>query len=153
LSIGWNYADQCPAHWRIPHYLVVAGTIGIVIVAIVTIQTFLQFNTSSKKDRPSALLAFGSIGLLVVLILLFLFSIGWFIAGCIWVFRAWNKVQYKNPKRSDYCHSTLYRFAFWVLILTICYILLLSYRIIQRIRQVVKNSKKGLPKPVPTAEV
>lgn len=153
IIIGWNYADECPVHWRIPHYLVVAGTVGLIGVALIIVQNLLTLHFSSKPNNPSFIFVCGSLGLTAVCIFLFLFSIGWFIAGCIWVFRVWNKVQYQTRKRSDYCHSTLYRFAFWLLFFTICCILLLGYRIINQIRQRINDRKKGPAIPVPTVEV
>lgn len=37
----------------------------------------------------------------------------------MWVFGARNEVKYDTTDgRSKYCHSTLYQFAFWIIILT-----------------------------------
>jgi hypothetical protein len=152
LVIGWRYADECPIHWRIPHYLVVAGTIGLVGIALVIAQNLLKFYALPKANNPGFIFTFGSRSITVVCIFLIIFIIGWFIAGCIWVFRVWNKVQYRDRKGLDYCHPILYRFAFGLLFLTICYILLIVYRVYKQLYRQAIDSKKGPATLVPTVE-
>ena len=54
-----------------------------------------------------------------VIAALLLFLLAWFVAGCYWVFRSWKIVQYDDPEQGDYCHPFLYRFAYWMLLLTL----------------------------------
>ncbi|CAF0798713.1 unnamed protein product [Rotaria sordida] len=127
LIIGWRYADNCPANWHIPHYLVVSGVIGLTLIILDIIFDLLASYAKSKLDDTTLRASHcgaccGLCGLLIVIICLILFLVGWFIAGCIWVFRVWNKIQYNDPHGFDYCHPILYRFAFWLLLLSIIYI-------------------------------
>lgn len=54
-----------------------------------------------------------------VSLFLYAFLFIWFILGCIWVFSVWGAVQYTNPHQGTYCHHTLYRFAFTILLISL----------------------------------
>jgi hypothetical protein len=130
IIVGRRYADQCPINWRIPHYLVVAGAVAITLIVFTILQAVLAFCCLASTVRDDdevrnadvaaccgACGAICSIGIVAFFLVTFLFA--WFIAGCVWVFGAWNKVQHKYPNQNNYCHPTLFRFAFWLLILSI----------------------------------
>ncbi|CAF4575488.1 unnamed protein product [Rotaria sp. Silwood1] len=119
LIVGWHYANKCPFNWHIPHYLVVSGVIGLILIILNAVLDFLASHAKSMLDDATVRASHcgaccGMCGLLIVISGLIIFLVGWSIAGCIWVFRAWNKIQYENPDRYDYCHPTLYRFAYWL---------------------------------------
>ncbi|CAF3637748.1 unnamed protein product [Rotaria sordida] len=50
LIIGWRYADNCPANWHIPHYLVVSGIIGLTLIILDIIFDLLASYAKSKLD-------------------------------------------------------------------------------------------------------
>jgi hypothetical protein len=56
-------------------------------------------------------------------------AFGWFIAGNVWVFRNYNKVQHTDPFREPYsfCDKRLFLYAFWTIIVT--YIFFFVYAI------------------------
>ena len=53
------------------------------------------------------------------IVFIFLFNLFFvFLKGNVWVFGANNRVQHDNPQLNTYCQMTLYRFAFWIIIIT-----------------------------------
>jgi hypothetical protein len=155
LIIGWTYSDKCQLNWRIPHYLVVAGVIGIIIGILFVVARLLavlgiyQGNISVSTGLAACC---GICSIFVILAFLSIFYIGWFIAGCIWVFSAWGKVQYSDKDKNNYCHPTLYRFAFWLLLISVLYQVFICFRGGVIIRDQSKNKGKGGAIPVRTTE-
>ncbi|CAF0723475.1 unnamed protein product [Rotaria sp. Silwood1] len=148
LIIGWHYANKCPFNWHIPHYLVVSGVIGLILITLNAVLDFLASHAKSMLDDATVRASHcgaccGMCGLLIVISGLIIFLVGWSIAGCIWVFRAWNKIQYENPDRYDYCHPTLYRFAYWLFFLSITYILFSCCRMCTQAPKQITNKTKG----------
>ena len=143
VFIGWTYAGDCPIHWRIPHYLFVAGIIGIIIVILQFRDHILKICLKPKSNGSNGCVKLLSVLLAFAWIMLVLFLVGWFIAGCVWVFRVYNKVTYKNPARSDYCQPILYRFAFWLLICTFFIPLFQIVVGIIKVCKLVKQQKNG----------
>ena len=128
LYYGLNYKNQCRINWRIPQYLIVAGAVGLVYFGLNIIQNLLQRYIAKKITSTSAeasdflggcAATCGFCGICSISIILSLFLFGWSIAGCVWVFGVYNKVQYTRPTHALYCHETLYRAAFWFLIISI----------------------------------
>jgi hypothetical protein len=132
LYIGNRYANQCPANSHIPQYLIVAGVftliaiilgfiqIGLITKAAADVVLAAEDNTN-KADPTNKLIGTGvavcCITLVFTVLAFFLFI--WFIIGCIWVFSVWNTVQYVDRKQENYCHPVLYRFAFWILFISL----------------------------------
>ena len=116
-------------NWRIPHYSFIAGILGLVVIVLAMIQAVLTIVIASqvKEENNHAKVFVGATvglcGISIVVIFLVIFLMGWFIAGCIWVFGAWNRVQYNDPEGANYCHSVAYRVTFWLLIFSIAYYL------------------------------
>lgn len=144
IVVGWRYADQCPINWRIPHYSFIAGILGLVTIGLAILQAVLAIVLKSKVDRNEDLSA-GLVaisctlcGIAGVVVFLLIFLFGWFIAGCIWVFSVWSRVQYDDPAEPNYCHGTLYRVTFWLLFLSIIYQL---YSCIRSSRQTAVQAK------------
>ncbi|CAF2359645.1 unnamed protein product [Rotaria sp. Silwood2] len=155
--IGWRYADKCPFNWHIPHYLVVSGIVGLTVIILNIVFDLLTSYAKSKLDDTTIRASHfgaccGICGLLVVIVGLIVFFAGWSITGCIWIFRAWNKIQYENADRSDYCHPTLYRFAYWLFFLSIIYILIFCCRTCAQTSKQIPNKKKGPAIAVLTTE-
>jgi hypothetical protein len=84
--------------------------------------TYLSSKTMKSagkaSDRRSSVAAITSmtsplvIFLYIVSICITLFMLCWFIAGCIWIFGVWNKVEYDLVTDPDFCQPILYRVAF-----------------------------------------
>jgi succinate dehydrogenase hydrophobic anchor subunit len=152
LIIGLKYEDKCPVNKRIPHYLVVAGAVGLTLSGLSLAQIMLRICDVFKSDASASITKRLVRGISIVVFLLNIFIFAWFIAGCVWVFGAWNKVQYKRPNRTNYCSSTLYRFAFWLLLLSILYHLFTCCRSCTQLNESSNKKKKSGAIPVPTTE-
>jgi len=51
------------------------------------------------------------------------FLCGWFITGCVWVYRIyWPRTEPNSPTDLNYCNSVVYLFSFWLI--TTAYIFL-----------------------------
>jgi len=147
-----KYEDKCPVNKRIPHYLVVAGAVGLTLIGLTLAQIILRICDVFKSDASASTIKCLVRSIPIVAFLLNIFILGWFIAGCVWVFGAWNKVQYKHPYRTNYCSSTLYRFAFWLLLLSIFYHLFTCCRSCTQLNEPSNKKKKSGAMPVPTTE-
>lgn len=132
--MGRRYADQCPVDWHIPQYAFYAGIIALGSPVIIILQFMLAVilavkeviigqSTTSGDVVMARSLRCSKIAHRIILICFF----GWFIAGCVWIFGAWNDVQYDNPEKSNYCHPTLYRLNFWLSIISLFLLLRSSY--------------------------
>jgi len=127
LIIGRLYVNDCPINTNIPHYLVVAGSITLtdiilgILLGVLTVAIVKPAMKAADHDAVgtglTASICCLMCGITTVLFALAVFVMGWTIAGLIWVFGAWNKVQYVQPNQSNYCHPTLYRFTYWLFIL------------------------------------
>lgn len=91
IVIGALYIDKCSIEPMIPIYLIVAGAVHLVGFALLPLKfVFVKLMYAIE----------GILGL---------FSLCWFIAGSVWVFRIY-KVSHKA------CDDTVYNFAFGILI-------------------------------------
>ncbi|CAF3666693.1 unnamed protein product [Rotaria sp. Silwood1] len=127
VIIGRCYVNDCPVNPKIPHYLVVTGVValihtiliiikGVVIITIINPAKKARGINSKTVGASTGIACIPSIIALIIFVLS-IFMIGWTIAGLIWVFGAWSKVQYTEPTLSTYCHPTLYRFTYWLFFL------------------------------------
>ncbi|CAF0860614.1 unnamed protein product [Rotaria sordida] len=119
LAIGIAYQDQCSVNPNIPRYLIVTGACGLMVIAL-TIMIVGSFVCCVKQDTiAGSCITTCIIAMLIIIIFLMsLFLFVWFIVGNVWIFGAQNIVDFRNEQSSNYCHSTLYNFAFWILIIT-----------------------------------
>jgi len=151
-----KYAEQCPISRQIPHYLVVAGAVGLIGIGLHMILYIYQIYIVTKSDEISPIIKLVLDGISIILLLLMIFLSVWFIAGCVWLFRVWSKVQYENPNEPDYCHRTLYRFTFWILLISVIYQLFSYFRLFfygySLIRRISDKKNKDGATPVPTTE-
>jgi hypothetical protein len=93
----------------------------VVILGIIQNILTLKISTNHAEQTPEIDVAYSLLCVVCLHAILLFFLFVWFIAGCIWIFRVWNNVQYVDPNQGDYCHPVLYRFAFWLLILALIF--------------------------------
>lgn len=126
LVFGILYASECPVNKNIPFYMIVSGACGLAMVLFLLLSSTCSYcravvNTNKSTHR----LMIGTIALtrgLQGALAIFLFI--WFFFGNAWVFGARYRVRTDRPSdRNNYCHPTLYWFAFYVLIFTYIYAL------------------------------
>jgi hypothetical protein len=124
LVLGILYVGDCPINRNIPLYMIVSGACGLAIVILLLLSsagTYCRSISNAKKSSHgflicTAALARGMQGALAI----FLFI--WFFFGNIWVFTAGYRVRTDKPNDiNNYCHPTLYWFAFYILIFTYTY--------------------------------
>ncbi len=107
---GIRYLHDCPIQPRIPIYLLVQGTIGLLIFVIHLLAIVYILCLTKFKYYFIATIA-------TVTAFLGLFLFAWFIAGNIWTFSVVKRVQFINQTKSySYCNGHLYHAAFWLLI-------------------------------------
>ncbi|XP_063059418.1 transmembrane protein 272-like [Engraulis encrasicolus] len=105
VVIGSLYLKSCPVQKFIPIYLVVMGAFTLSLTLLSCLPCTQEPEDGSQTALSSVCTAWNSI------VSLFLFC--WFIAGNVWIYSKYQP-NYVNPDASDYCHKTLYLFAFWV---------------------------------------
>ncbi|CAF1497193.1 unnamed protein product [Adineta ricciae] len=121
IYIGWEYAEACPINYKIPKYLFIAGLVGIISSILSQLRNYLSGRSSTKssgevstrKAGITAATATNSIIATLITVItccLNIFLLVWFIRGCIWVFSAWNQVQYTHPNAATFCKPLVYRF-------------------------------------------
>ncbi|XP_063054123.1 transmembrane protein 272-like [Engraulis encrasicolus] len=105
VVIGSMYLESCPVQKFIPIYLVVKGTFTVSLTLLSCLPC-----TQAPEDGSQTTLSsvWRSVSYIV-----FLFLFCWFIAGNVWIYANYGP-NYDNPAAADYCHKTLYLFAFWV---------------------------------------
>ncbi len=108
IIVGAMRIDMCPIQPKVPVYLIVAGSLG---VAISLFQAAYFILAMRDLDTDSTDKCFVYIHIILTLV-----SFGWFIAGCVWVFKVW-KPDYDPTSGAEYCDEGLYLFAFVSLII------------------------------------
>ena len=128
IFMGWRYSQACPINKLIPHYSIVAGTVALLLVILISI-TQLITRVFGKKvfddnvdrrnpNRATMLVGCGICSIMCINLSLFIFLLGWSVTGLVWVIDAWYRVQYIHAERNDYCHPILYQFTFAILLIT-----------------------------------
>lgn len=107
IIIGAVYIKDCRAERYIPIYLIVMGVFGTVR----NVLDFLEYYRNKRGDKPFTPYHNKIVNL-------FLFC--WFIAGCVWVYRAY-KPNFDSPDHPLYCNRVLYLFTFWLINLTLIF--------------------------------
>jgi hypothetical protein len=112
----------------------------------------LQVSTDCAEQAPkkSSIASLLCVEGLLDLRLIFLFI--WFIIGCIWIYRSWNKVQYIDPNQNNYCHPVLYRFTFSFLLLALLLQILSCCQSCWKIPLEIKKLKNAKSSSTTTAE-
>ncbi|KAL5011352.1 hypothetical protein ScPMuIL_009903 [Solemya velum] len=105
VVIGAIYKNDCPIEHYIPIYLIVAGSFGIFKNLISLGQRFRNRgdeDADEKNAKPNPLD-----------MLINCFLLAWFIAGNVWIYGV-HKQWTADSTSPNYCHPTLYYFAFWI---------------------------------------
>ena len=106
IVIGTIYVHDCPAERFIPIYLIVAGSVGIVANLMGLCKKAKNRNEQEEEDekvKGNPLDYFINC-----------FLLAWFIAGNVWVYRTASNWS-SDPTAGNYCHPTVFYFAFWVI--------------------------------------
>ncbi|CAF2424791.1 unnamed protein product [Rotaria sp. Silwood2] len=124
LILGILYVKECPVNKNIPLYMIISGICGLVIVILVVSSSACTYYRSiSNTQKPTHGFIICTIALIRGMqgtLAIFLFI--WFIFGNIWIFNARYRVRTDRPNDiNNYCHATLYWFAFYSLIFTYIY--------------------------------
>ena len=85
----------------IPIYLIIGGSFGLSSICCLG---EAKHTCCGNETTANPLVANS-------LMQLFLFA--WFIAGNVWIYKNYEP-NYADPSSPDFCHKTLYLFAFWV---------------------------------------
>ena len=124
LVFGILYINECPVNKNIPLYMILSGAGGLALVLLLLLTstcTYCRVVINANKFIHRLMictigLARGTQGALAI----FLFI--WFFFGNAWVFSVRYRVRTDKPfDVNNYCHPTLYSFAFYVLIFTYIY--------------------------------
>jgi len=110
IVVGALHMDQCPAE-NIPTFLLIGGLVW-------AIKNVLNFwSTCRKKSTDPATEADIQARHRRRESLLNCFLFGWFIAGCVLVYRIYPP-NFDDSGRSDFCNRTVYLYAFWLITMT-----------------------------------
>jgi len=153
VFIGWRYSTACPINQLIAHYLIVAGVVSLVLVILISITQIITRIFASKlvddttdktnPNRSTMLVGCGVCSIMCINLSLFIFLIGWSVAGWVWVVEVWHRVQYRRVEQDDYCHPILYQFTFSLLLLTTTFKLIFFYFICRKTcSRVTTNSRR-----------
>merc|ERR1719378_383508 len=107
ICMGAFHKGQCPMEPWIPIFMIVGGA-----VSLVTILLTLLLSCAKSAEKGGAI-----IGLTVLLVLVGLFTFGWYIAGSVWVFSKWSDWDVLKKRPDGGCYNDLYLFAFSLLII------------------------------------
>merc|ERR1711962_275464 len=105
ICMGVLHKDQCPMEPWIPIFMIVGGAVSLVTIVLTVLLT------AAKNKEMKGL----AIGATILLVILGLFTFGWYIAGSVWVFSKWSK--WDELKKAGGCYNDLYLFAFSILII------------------------------------
>ncbi len=103
------YKDDCTIEPLIPIYLIVAGAFGIfrnLIAICCKASEKHQERQGQQASQPGAGRR-GFEGLIDC------FLLAWFICGNVWIYKNYQP-NYDLKTSAQYCHQTLYLFAFWL---------------------------------------
>jgi len=112
IVIGSIHFHDCPAEPYIPLFLIVGGAFSVFKYLIGVITRIRQGDSNSQDNPPQPHPAQS---------LITCFLCGWFITGCVWVYRVY-KPDFNESAGHNYCNETVYIFAFWLI--TTAYIFL-----------------------------
>ena len=121
LVMGVVYQSQCKVQEMIPRFLMILGIKGISENFLMCILMFILLfilRQRSELDRRKICDRF----ILIAFSICVISNIAWVIVGCVWTFSVKNRVQFDNVENVNYCHPTLYQYAFVWCILWLIYI-------------------------------
>jgi hypothetical protein len=106
IIIGIVYMNSCPIE-NIPTFLLVGGIVWI-FKNLMNIWSQCRRSPNSESEAETAVQYRKHESLLNC------FLFGWFIAGCVMVYRVYEP-NYDDPNSSKYCNKTVYMYAFWLI--------------------------------------
>ncbi|CAF3119699.1 unnamed protein product [Rotaria sp. Silwood2] len=145
--IGFIYIGRCTIRQFIFVYMILSGAFGIAFVAvgvIIYLQTSRRSSSSYDSSKSNSMI----LKILIpIFIVLFLFVIGWFIAGQVIVFEVKTHVELFDPDLPEYCHGNLYKAAY--VLIFVDYLIILFVAIFGALSCVSPpdETKKTKPKP------
>ncbi|KOX73588.1 hypothetical protein WN51_13665 [Melipona quadrifasciata] len=109
LIYGLNFSKDCPREPRIPMYMVIGGTFGSMLMALLIysqIRSRRPEMISVPSTRPQ--ISFRKL----IIIVLSCFLLGWFVMGNYWILHImWPPYTFLLHTPNDHCHRTLYLFS------------------------------------------
>lgn len=105
IVFGVIYMNSCPIE-NIPTFLLVGGLVWI-FKNLMNIWSQCRRSTNPESEVETAVQHRRHESLLNC------FLFGWFIAGCVMVYRVYEPV-YEDPLDPRYCNKTVYMYAFWL---------------------------------------
>ncbi|KAK9305524.1 hypothetical protein QLX08_003522 [Tetragonisca angustula] len=109
LIYGLNFSKDCPREPRIPMYMVIGGTFGSMLMALLIysqIRSRRPEMISVPSTRPQ--ISFRKL----IIIVLSCFLLGWFVMGNYWILHImWPPYTFLLHTPNDHCHKTLYQFS------------------------------------------
>jgi hypothetical protein len=128
VLVGCRYSNACPINPLIPHYLIVGGLVGLVLIILAAAAQLMTRKwartmiddvlEATQPPRANMFIGCGICSIMCISLSLVIFLLGWFVAGWIWVLDAWRRVQYEREKETNYCHPILYQSAFLFLVIS-----------------------------------
>ncbi|XP_030850969.1 transmembrane protein 272-like [Strongylocentrotus purpuratus] len=109
IAIGAVYLDDCPAERLIPIYMITMGAAHIV-KTLINLKWRTQRSRLPQEEQADFKRNKVESG---ISHLIAVFCFAYFIAGNVWIYRIY-KPNTTVRSAADYCHPTLYYFAFWV---------------------------------------
>ncbi|KAL6740057.1 hypothetical protein Aduo_013445 [Ancylostoma duodenale] len=98
--IGFMNIDNCPVREEIPIWMIVAALSSVINIAIHFYKLYKE-----TRNQPHPMCARVIDGLLLV------FRPVWFVAGCIWVYTAYENVTFDTFDKDNYCDQLTYYIA------------------------------------------
>jgi Mn2+/Fe2+ NRAMP family transporter len=130
LYFGTNHINDCPIQPFISVFMIVTGWSNLVN-AMLFMTAFITANYMKRSSDPSPYTRYLLIGSLIGQLILLIFSVGWLVAGQIWVFGVQLKgFQSTDPTQpATYCHSAVFWNGFATIFITyaIWLILILAF--------------------------
>lgn len=119
VSVGVKYLEDCPKEPRIPIYLLVGGCFGMIKLLSTlwrNIQARRYHDVEVVFDDHDSEGAFTSTTYRTMDTILFLFLIGWQVAGTYWTFQIWQPNFHQLlHEPSNWCDKTVYMFTIYQL--------------------------------------
>lgn len=135
-AIGVKYLDECPKEPKVPIYLLVGGSFGVLKLILVLWRQvkYHRYEYDDHFTDPSTLFSASHVTHWALSVFLAI----WFAFGNYWLYSIW-KPHFNAPLHEprNWCSETVFRFTFWQLVtchilvgcfLLLTFTLLISYR-------------------------
>ncbi|CAF2880318.1 unnamed protein product [Rotaria sp. Silwood2] len=120
IIIAREYKDECPAKPAIPHFLYLAGILGLFPIILSIATTCIGCCVSQEQNPNSKTIRLLSLILRVLSATAQILLVIFLIYLIVITFSIYGKVQYdRREEEATYCRKALYRFAIFICILNI----------------------------------